>query len=128
MADFKAGKDWDAAAAVAHRFLSGDESEHVLILIGWLVKLVSEVQGRYRRMRDLDNTTCPEPKVTPSMSRDPVVNMPITAICIDEVQVPLEDRTPATVQGKKLTAGEYVHSTKPTRPSWRSCTRRYRWT
>lgn len=108
VADFKAGKDWDAAAAVAHRFMSGDESEHVLVLIGWLVELVSEVQGRYRRMRELDNTTCPESKVTPSMSRDPAVNMPITAIFVDEVQVPLEDRTPVTVQGKKLTAGEYV--------------------
>jgi len=34
--------------------------------------------------------------------------MPITAIFIDEVQVPLEDRTPVRVEGKKLTAGEYV--------------------
>src|SRR6185312_4905782 len=32
IADFKAGKDWDAAAQVAHRFLSGDEPEHVLSL------------------------------------------------------------------------------------------------
>jgi S-DNA-T family DNA segregation ATPase FtsK/SpoIIIE len=108
VADFKAGKDWDAAVAVAHRFMSGDESEHVLLLVGWLVELVGEVQGRYRRMRELDNATCPESKVTPSMSRDPAVNMPITAIFVDEVQVPLEDRTPVTVQGKKLTAGEYV--------------------
>ena len=52
MADSKAGKDWDTVAAVAHRFMSGDESEHVLVLIGWLVELVGEVQGRYRRMRD----------------------------------------------------------------------------
>ena len=108
VADFKAGKDWDAAAAVAHRFMSGDESEHVLMLVGWLVELVSEVQGRYRRMRELDNATCPESKVTPPMSRDPAVNMPITAIFVDEVQVPLEDRTPVTVQGKKLMAGVYV--------------------
>jgi DNA segregation ATPase FtsK/SpoIIIE, S-DNA-T family len=108
VADFKAGKDWDAAAQVAHRFMSGDESEHVLALIGWLVELVSEVQGRYRRMRELDDATCPESKVTPAMSRDADLNMPITAIFIDEVQVPLEDRTPYTVEGKKLTAGEYV--------------------
>lgn len=44
VADFKAGKDWDAAAQVAHRFMSGDESEQVLALIGWLVELVGEVQ------------------------------------------------------------------------------------
>ncbi len=108
VADFKAGKDWDAAAKVAHRFMSGDESEHVLALIGWLVELVGEVQGRYRRMRDLDDTVCPESKVTPEMSRDMALNMPITAVFLDEVQVPLEDRTPYTVEGKKLTAGEYV--------------------
>jgi S-DNA-T family DNA segregation ATPase FtsK/SpoIIIE len=108
VADFKAGKDWDAAAPVAHRFLSGDEPEHVLSLVDWLVELVGEVQGRYRRMRELDDVTCPESKVTPAMSRDTVLNMPITAIVIDEVQVPLQDRTPVTVEGKKLTAGDYV--------------------
>jgi S-DNA-T family DNA segregation ATPase FtsK/SpoIIIE len=108
VADFKAGKDWDAAAKVAHRFMSGDEPEHVLALVGWLVELVGEVQGRYRRMRDLDDTVCPESKVTPAMSRDTALNMPVTAVFLDEVQVPLEDRTPVEVEGKKLTAGEYV--------------------
>lgn len=108
VADFKAGKDWDAAAQVAHRFMSGDEPEHILTLVDWLVELVSEVQGRFRRMRDLDDLTCPESKVTPEMSRDSTLNMPITAVFIDEVQVPLEDRTPVVVQGKKVPAGEYV--------------------
>ena len=108
VADFKAGKDWDAAAKVAHRFMSGDEPSHVLALVGWLVELVGEVQGRYRRMRDLDDTICPESKITPAMSRDTALNMPITAVFLDEVQVPLEDRTPVEVEGKKLTAGEYV--------------------
>jgi len=108
VADFKAGKDWDAAAKVAHRFMSGDESEHVLALIGWLVELVGEVQGRYRRMRELDDTVCPESKITPAMSRDSALNMPVTAVFLDDVQVPLEDRTPYAVEGKKLTAGEYV--------------------
>jgi S-DNA-T family DNA segregation ATPase FtsK/SpoIIIE len=108
VADFKAGKDWDAAAAVAHRFLSGDDTGHVLLLIDWLVELIGDVQARYRRMRELDDVTCPESKVTPQMSRDRTLNMPITGVFIDEVQVPLEDRTPITVQGTKLPAGEYV--------------------
>jgi DNA segregation ATPase FtsK/SpoIIIE, S-DNA-T family len=108
VADFKAGKDWDAAANVAHRFLSGDEPEHVLALVDWLVELISEVQGRYRRMRELDDAVCPESKLTPQMSRDPALDMPITGIFIDEVQVPLQDRTPVTVEGKKLAAGEYI--------------------
>jgi S-DNA-T family DNA segregation ATPase FtsK/SpoIIIE len=108
VADFKAGKDWDGASHVAHRFMAGDESAHVLELVGWLVELVAEVQGRYRRMRDLDDVICPESKVTPEMSRDRALNMPITAIFIDEVQVPLEDRTSVDVEGKRLAAGEYV--------------------
>lgn len=108
VADFKAGKDWDAAGRVAHRFMSGDEPEHVLALVGWLVELVGEVQGRFRRMRELDDETCPESKVTSAMSRDRALDMPITAIFVDEVQVPLEDRTPVKVEGKTLTAGEYV--------------------
>jgi DNA segregation ATPase FtsK/SpoIIIE, S-DNA-T family len=108
IADFKAGKDWDAAAQVAHRFLSGDEPAHVLELAAWLVELVTEVQARYRRMRQLDNEVCPESKVTPAMSRDPSLNMPITGVFIDEVQVPLEERTPITVQGKTIPVGEYI--------------------
>ncbi|MEV0681174.1 cell division protein FtsK [Actinosynnema sp. NPDC050436] len=108
VADFKAGKDWHAAARVAHRFMAGDEPAHVLALADWLVELVAEVQGRYRRMQDLDDETCPESKITPAMSRDPNLNMPVTALFVDEVQIPLEDRTPLDVQGKKLTAGEYV--------------------
>lgn len=108
VADFKAGKDWDAATQVAHRFMSGDEQEHVLALKDWLVELVGEVQGRYRRMRTLDDVTCPESKITPDMSRNTNLNMPVTAIIVDEVQVPLEDRTPVEAQGKKLTAGEYI--------------------
>ncbi|PXY33449.1 cell division protein FtsK [Prauserella coralliicola] len=108
VADFKAGKDWIAAEQVAHRFLSGDDTEHVLALKDWLVELVSEVQSRYRRMRELDDESCPESKITPAISRDMSLNMPVTAIFIDEVQVPLEDRTPVEVQGKKLTAGEYI--------------------
>jgi S-DNA-T family DNA segregation ATPase FtsK/SpoIIIE len=108
VADFKAGKDWDAAAQVAHRFLSGDEPEHILSLVDWLVELIGEVQGRYRRMRELDDAICPESKLTPAMSRDPALDMPVTGVFVDEVQVPLQDRTPVTVEGKKLTAGEYI--------------------
>jgi DNA segregation ATPase FtsK/SpoIIIE, S-DNA-T family len=88
--------------------MSGDGPEHVLALRDWLVELVAEVQGRYQRMRELDDLTCPESKITPKLSRDRALNMPVTAIFIDEVQVPLEDRTPVAVQGKKLAAGEYI--------------------
>ncbi|RDI31869.1 cell division protein FtsK [Lentzea flaviverrucosa] len=108
VADFKNGKDWQAAEQVAHRFMAGDDSEHVLAFLDWLVELVADVQRRYRRMQDLDDVTCPESKVTPAMSRDPSLDMPITALIVDEVHIALEDRTPVVVQGKKLTAGEQI--------------------
>ncbi|AXX28614.1 cell division FtsK/SpoIIIE protein [Actinosynnema pretiosum subsp. pretiosum] len=108
VADFKAGKDWAAAGLVAHRFMAGDEVEHVAELVDWLSELVGEVQGRYRRMRELDDAVCPESKITPAMSRDRALDMPITALIVDEVQVPLGDRTPLDVDGRKTTAGEHV--------------------
>jgi S-DNA-T family DNA segregation ATPase FtsK/SpoIIIE len=108
IADFKNGKDWQAAEQVAHRFMAGDDGEHVLAFLDWLVELVADVQRRYRRMQDLDDVTCPESKVTPAMSRDPSLDMPITALVVDEVHIALEDRTPVVVQGKKLTAGEQI--------------------
>ncbi|GHH59742.1 cell division protein FtsK [Lentzea cavernae] len=107
IADFKNGKDWKAAEQVAHRFMAGDDSEYVLTLVDWLAELVADVQSRYRRMQELDDVTCPESKVTPAMSRDLALSMPITALIVDEIQIPLEDRTPVEVHGKKLTAGEY---------------------
>src|SRR5437588_8794277 len=88
--------------------MSGDEPAHVLALAAWLAELVTEVQGRYRRMRQLSNDICPESKVTPAMSRDPSLNMPITGVFVDEVQVPLEERTPIKVQGKMVPAGQYI--------------------
>jgi len=108
VADFKAGKDWEAASAVAHRFMAGDEAEHVVELMRWLAELVTEVQARYRRMRALDDVTCPESKVTPAISRDRSLDMPVTAIVIDEVQVPLQDRTPVPVGGRTMPAGDHV--------------------
>ncbi|HEY0639832.1 MAG TPA: cell division protein FtsK [Pseudonocardiaceae bacterium] len=108
VADFKAGKDWDAAAQVAHRFMSGDDTEHVLTLAAWLAELVAEVQGRYSRMRELDDRRCPESKLTPELSRDRDLDMPVTAIVVDEVQVPLGDRTPVEVHGRQVPAGEHI--------------------
>ncbi|WP_157440715.1 FtsK/SpoIIIE domain-containing protein [Actinokineospora inagensis] len=108
VADFKAGKDWDAAGSVAHRFMSGDDAAHVLELVGWLAELTAEIQARYRRMRTMDDVVCPESKVTPAMSRDKALGMPITAVVIDEVQVPLEDHTIVDVASRRMPVGEHI--------------------
>ncbi|WP_337661764.1 FtsK/SpoIIIE domain-containing protein [Actinoalloteichus sp. AHMU CJ021] len=108
VADFKAGKDWDAAATLAHRFLSGDDHSDVHDLIGWLEELVRDVQDRYRRMRQLPDDRCPESKVTRELSRDPALAMPVSVVLIDEVHVPLEHREPLAVRDRATTTGEHV--------------------
>ncbi|HEX5404212.1 MAG TPA: cell division protein FtsK [Pseudonocardiaceae bacterium] len=106
--DGKGGKDWDAAEQVAYRFVCGDEIEHAEAVRDHLVELVAEVQSRFTRMATLDDRTCPESKITPAMSRDPALGMPVTAVIIDEVQVFLENVTRQQIGGKKTTLGEYI--------------------
>ncbi|WP_020499150.1 FtsK/SpoIIIE domain-containing protein [Sciscionella marina] len=106
--DGKGGKDWRAAESVAHRFVSGDEPDHVEAVWNGLVELVAETQRRFARMATLDDEVCPESKITPTISTDRALGMPITAVIIDEVQVYLEDTTKVDVGGKKTTLGAYI--------------------
>lgn len=106
--DGKGGKDWAAAECVAHRFVCGDDLDHAEAVRDHLIELVAEVQARFARMAMLDDETCPESKITPAISRDPGLNMPITAVIIDEVQVFLENPTKQVIGGKKTTLGAYI--------------------
>jgi S-DNA-T family DNA segregation ATPase FtsK/SpoIIIE len=106
--DGKGGKDWDAAEQVAYRYVCGDEIEQAEAVRDHLVGLVAEVQARFVRMATLDDEVCPESKITPAMSRDASLGMPVTAVIIDEVQVFLENPTRQQVSGKKTTLGEYI--------------------
>ncbi|WP_184696724.1 cell division protein FtsK [Saccharothrix tamanrassetensis] len=106
--DGKGGKDWDAAEQLAYRYVCGDELPHAYAVRDHLVELVAEVQSRYARMATLDDEVCPESKITPAISRDVDLGMPITAVIIDEVQVFLENPTREQVGGKKTTLGAYI--------------------
>ncbi len=106
--DGKGGKDWDAARCVAHRFVCGDEQDHAEAVRDYLIELVAEVQSRYARMATLDDETCPESKITPALSRDLSMGMPITAVILDEVQVFLENPTRQLVGGRKTTLGAHI--------------------
>jgi S-DNA-T family DNA segregation ATPase FtsK/SpoIIIE len=106
--DGKGGKDWEAARRVAHRFVCGDELEHTEAVRDHLIELVAEVQSRYARMATLDDETCPESKITPALSRDLSMGMPITAVILDEVQVFLENPTRQVVGGTKTTLGAHI--------------------
>jgi S-DNA-T family DNA segregation ATPase FtsK/SpoIIIE len=106
--DGKGGKDWEAARQVTHRFVCGDELEHTEAVRDYLIELVAEVQARFARMATLDDETCPESKITPALSRDVAMGMPITAVIIDEVQVFLENPTRQAVGGMKTTLGAHI--------------------
>ena len=106
--DGKGGKDWEAAEAVAHRFICGDEVKHAEGVRDYLLELVAETQSRFARMSTLDDEICPESKITPDISRDPSLGMPITAVILDEVQVYLENPTREVVGGRKTTLGAYI--------------------
>jgi S-DNA-T family DNA segregation ATPase FtsK/SpoIIIE len=106
--DGKGGKDWRAAELIAHRFMSGDETWHAEALRDALAELVSEVQGRYGRMAGLPDSLCPESKITPELSRNTELDMPITVVIIDEVQVYLTNTAPVEVDGKKVPLGQVI--------------------
>jgi S-DNA-T family DNA segregation ATPase FtsK/SpoIIIE len=106
--DGKGGKDWQAAEAVTHRFVCGDELEHIEAVRDHLVELVAEVQARFARMSTLDDELCPDSKITRAISRDPSLGMPITAVIIDEVQVYLECAERHDIGGKKTTLGAHI--------------------
>lgn len=106
--DGKGGKDWEAAEQIAFRYVCGDDHDDVEAVRDQLAGLVAEVQSRYTRMATLDDSLCPESKITPAISRDPELDMPITAVVIDEVQVFLENPTRMQVRGRKTTLGAYI--------------------
>ncbi|MGW7138792.1 cell division protein FtsK [Streptomyces xanthophaeus] len=95
--DGKASPDWRSFAKVAHRIGFGivprngfDPVEH---LINALMELKADVEDRYHRLSELPLHICPEGKLTPELSRDKKLNMPLTLVVLDEVQEYLQHPT-----------------------------------
>jgi S-DNA-T family DNA segregation ATPase FtsK/SpoIIIE len=55
-------------------------------LVASLEELKADVEDRYHRLSELPLHICPEGKLTPELSRDKKLNMPLTLVVIDEVQ------------------------------------------
>ncbi|MFF7375684.1 cell division protein FtsK [Streptomyces massasporeus] len=88
--DGKASPDWRKFALVAHRIGFGivpkngfDPVQHLLTS---LRELKADVEDRYHRLSELPLHVCPEGKLTPEISRDKKLNMPLTLFVVDEVQ------------------------------------------
>lgn len=105
IADGKGGKDFRPFEQVAHRFIRGSREADTRRLILVLEECAADVADRFDRLAEMDDELCPESKVTPEITRDPVHGMPLTVIGIDEVQnflgmdVPLDPDNP---KGKKV--------------------------
>jgi len=88
--DGKASPDWRNFTKVAHRIGFGivprDGFDPVQALVNALMELKADVEDRYHRLSELPLHICPEGKLTPEISRDKKLNMPLVLIVIDEVQ------------------------------------------
>ncbi|MGB8946329.1 MAG: cell division protein FtsK [Streptomyces sp.] len=88
--DGKASPDWRKFALVAHRIGFGIVPKNGMDPVGHLLtslrELKADVEDRYHRLSELPLHICPEGKLTPEISRDPKLNMPLTLFVVDEVQ------------------------------------------
>ncbi|WFB08272.1 cell division protein FtsK [Streptomyces sp. LX-29] len=88
--DGKASPDWRKFTKVAHRIAFGivpkNGFDPVVHLLTSLRELKADVEDRYHRLSELPLHVCPEGKLTPEISRDKKLNMPLTLFVVDEVQ------------------------------------------
>jgi S-DNA-T family DNA segregation ATPase FtsK/SpoIIIE len=105
VADGKGGKDFRPFELVAHRSIRGARESDGRRLIAVLEECAADVADRFDRLSDMDDELCPESKVTPQITRDPMFRMPLTVIGIDEIQnylsldMPLDEDNP---KGKRV--------------------------
>ncbi|MER7679954.1 cell division protein FtsK [Streptomyces sp. NPDC096934] len=88
--DGKASPDWRKFALVAHRIGFGIVPKNGIDPVGHLLtslrELKADVEDRYHRLSELPLHICPEGKLTPEISRDKKLNMPLILFVVDEVQ------------------------------------------
>ena len=88
--DLKGTGDLKPLAQVAHAYRSGEEPEDIEYVVADLRKLRVELRRRARVIKGLDETRCPENKVTPELSSDPALGLHPIVIAADECQVLFE--------------------------------------
>ncbi|GIG58771.1 hypothetical protein Lfu02_31430 [Longispora fulva] len=89
--DGKGSPDWRSFAKVAHRCGFGlvvgkDGVDPAERLLNALLELKADAEQRYVRLSELPKSVCPEGKLTPELSRNKSLDMPLTLAIIEEVQ------------------------------------------
>lgn len=80
------GPDWQPFEAVAHRCGFGPRDVVVEHLVEVLDECCTDMDRRYETLGSLPVEVRPESKVTPGITANRRLDMPLTLICIDEVQ------------------------------------------
>jgi S-DNA-T family DNA segregation ATPase FtsK/SpoIIIE len=83
-ADGKGGRDWKAVSRIAHRYITGAESDALKAFMGMLAELIGEMERRFQVINGLSDDVCPEGKLTPQIAKK--YNMPPILVIIDELQ------------------------------------------
>jgi S-DNA-T family DNA segregation ATPase FtsK/SpoIIIE len=88
--DFKGTGDLKPVAQVAHRYRAGDDPEDIEYLVADMRAMRTEMRRRTKVIRNMDETRCPQNKVTPELANDPRLGLHPIAIAWDECQIPFE--------------------------------------
>ena len=98
--DLKGTGDLKPVAQVAHRYRAGDDPEDMEYMVADFRWLRTEMRRRAKVIRGLDETRCPENKVTPELANDPRLGLHPIAVAVDETQIAFEREE----YGKELVA------------------------
>ena len=88
--DLKGTGDLKPLAQVSHAYRCGEEPEDIEYILTDLRKLRVELRRRAKIIKGLDETRCPENKVTPELASDPRLGLHPIVIAADECQVLFE--------------------------------------
>lgn len=98
--DLKGGADLRPLGSVAHRFRIGDDDEDIAYLAADVADVKAEMSRRYKVLRGLPESICPEGKVTPELAARKDLRLHPVVIAIDECQIGFEH----TEYGKAIEA------------------------
>jgi len=98
--DLKGGADLRPVGPVCHRFRIGDEEDDIAYLAADTDDLTAEMRRRYKVIRSLPESVCPEGKVTPALAKRKDLRLHPIVLALDETQVAFQHET----YGKKIEA------------------------
>lgn len=91
--DLKGGADFLPLEGVAHRFRIGDDPDDISYLLADLRDLAADMPRRYRTVRGLPRTVCPEGKISPELAVRRDLGLFPIVLALDECQRAFEHPT-----------------------------------